>query len=275
MTEPASQVAVAAAVCDQMELEIRKLEGNEMRFVLSDVDPAFANALRRAMLREVPVMAVDEVDFVANDSIMYDEIITHRLAMIPLRTPEGYTLREECGCREGRCSKCSVSLSLKREGPATVLSGDLRSSDEEVGPVSGSIPIVKLAEGQKLEFTAIARLGFGKVHAKWQPGVVAYKYMPVFELDERACDGCGVCVERCPPGLLELEGGKAKIKELERCTMCKSCVEACLRRAIRVAGDPTKFIFTVESTGALHPERIFSEALEALEVKCKEFVKKL
>jgi len=258
-----------------MELEIRRLEGNEMGFVLSDIDPAFANSLRRAMLREVPVMAVDDVDFVVNDSIMYDEVIAHRLAMIPIRTPEGYVLREECKCREGRCSKCSVSLSIKREGPATVMSSDLKSSDEDAVPVSGSIPIVKLAEGQRLEFTAIARLGFGRVHAKWQPGVVAYKYMPVFEFDERVCDGCGACVERCPLGLLELVEEKVRLKELERCTICRSCVEACARKALRVIGDPTKFIFTVESTGALPPERIFSEALEALEAKCKEFAKKL
>ena len=258
-----------------MELEIRRLEGNEMKFILSDVDPAFANTLRRAMLREVQVMAIDEVEFVVNESIMYDEMIAHRLALIPLRTPKGYVLREECGCREGKCSKCSISFSFKGEGPATVTSGDLKSSDEDVVPVSGSIPIVKLAEDQKLEFTAVARLGFGKVHAKWQPAVVAYKYMPVFELDERTCDGCGACVERCPVGLLELVGGKVKIKELERCTLCRACVEACARKAVRVEGDPTRFIFTIESTGTLPPERIFSEALEVLKGKCKEFAKKL
>lgn len=259
-----------------MELEVRRLEDNEMEFVLSDAAPAFANALRRAMLREVPIMAVDEVDFVVNDSAMYDEILSHRLALIPLRTPpKGYVLPSECGCGEGRCPKCSVDLSLKREGPATVLSGDLKSSDENVVPVSGSVPLVKLGEGQRLEFTAIARLGLGKEHAKWQPGVVAYKYMPIFELNAEACDACGACVEQCPRNLLELAEGKVGIIEVERCTMCKACVEACPRDAIQIKHDSTKFLFRIESTGTLPPEQILLKAMEVLREKCKEFIKQV
>ena len=258
-----------------MKLEIRKLEGDEMEFVLSEADPAFANALRRAMLREVPIMAIDEVEFVANDSVMYDEILSHTLGLLPLRTPDGYLMPDECKCKEGRCSKCSVSLTLKREGPATVTSGDLRSSDKKVVPVSGSVPLVKLSEGQKLEFTAIARLGLGREHSKRQPGVIAYKYMPVFEVDLKACDGCRACIEHCPRNILELSKDKVRIIDVEKCTMCRACVEACPRDAIRVEHDDSRFIFRIESTGALPPERILLKATEALGKKCKEFVKQV
>lgn len=258
-----------------MELEVRKLTNEEMEFLLSGADPAFANALRRAMLREVPIMAIDEVEFTVNDSAMYDEVLAHRLALIPLRTPDGYSLPSECRCGEGRCPKCSVTFELKREGPAMVMSGDLKSSDEEVRPVSDSIPILKLAEGQRVELTAIARLGFGREHAKWQPGLVTYKYMPVFELDEEACDACGACIKSCPRNLLQLVEDKLKIIDIERCSMCRACAEACPKKAIRISGDPTKFIFRVESTGALSPERILLGALDALEDKCREFVKKV
>jgi DNA-directed RNA polymerase subunit D len=258
-----------------MELEVRKLTDEEMEFLLSGADPAFANALRRAMLREVPIMAIDEVEFTVNDSAVYDEVLAHRLALIPLRTPEGYSLPGECGCKEGRCPKCSVTFQLKCEGPAVVMSGDLKSSDEEVKPVRDSIPILRLAEGQHVQLTAIARLGFGREHAKWQPGLVTYKYMPVFELDEGACDGCGTCIRSCPRNLLQLVEDKPKIIDVERCSMCRACAEACPRKAIGVSGDPTRFLFRVESTGALPPERILLKALDALEDKCREFVKKV
>lgn len=259
-----------------MELEIRKLAGGEMEFVLSGADPAFANALRRAMLREVPIMAIDEVDLVVNDSAMYDEVLSHRLGLIPLKTPaEGYLLPSECGCREGRCSKCSVSLALKHEGPATVTTGDLKSSDNDVVPVSDSIPLVKLGKGQKLELTAIARLGLGKEHAKWQPGAAAYKYMPVFKLDPKACDACGACIERCPRNILELSEGKVRITDVEKCTMCRACVEACPRDAIQISYDASKFIFRIETTGGLPPEQILLKATEALGEKCKEFIKQV
>jgi DNA-directed RNA polymerase subunit D len=50
-----------------------------------------------------------------------------------------------------------------------VLSGELSSDDDYVKPVSPDIPIVVLAPGQKLKVEAYARLGTGKMHAKWQP----------------------------------------------------------------------------------------------------------
>lgn len=259
-----------------MEIEIRKLEGDEMEFILSDSNPAFVNALRRAAMREVPLMAIDEVEFVMNDSTMYDEVLAHRLCLIPLRTPlKGYVLPEECGCQDKRCERCSVSFTLKREGPAMVMSGDLKSSDEEVTPVSDSIPIVGLEKGQRLELTAIAHLGLGKNHAKWQPGVITYKYVPIFELDERVCDGCGACVKACPLTLIELIEGKPKLKDIMLCTMCKCCEEVCLPKAIKVRGDPTKFLFRIESTGSLAPEHILLKAVEVLREKFNEFLRQV
>ena len=245
-----------------------------MEFVLSGSTPAFANSLRRAMMREVPIMAIDEVEFRVNDSAMYDEILAHRLALVPLRTPsKGYVLPSECGCSEGHCPKCSVELTLKMEGPATATSGDLRSSDEEVKPVSDSIPIVRLEKGQRLDLTAIARLGLGKEHAKWQPGVIAYKYMPVLEFDPKACDACGECVKACPRHILEVAEEKVRVKDLTLCIMCKACVEACPKDAVKLRGDQTKFVFRIESSGAYPPEELLSRAMKVLEEKFEEFSK--
>jgi len=242
-----------------MEVQVLAHDGKNLKFVLSGTTPAFANAVRRAVMLEVPTMAVDEVDFIVNDSIMNDEILAHRLALIPLRTPDGYLLPEECTCEDKRCPKCSVTLTLKKRGPALIVSGDLESSDEEVVPVSDSIPIVRLGEGQRLELVAIARLGRGKDHAKWQPGVISYKYMPTIDVDERLCNACGECVEACPRGLLKLSGEHLVVEDLERCNMCKNCVEACPKGAIEVGYDPTKFIFRVESSGAMPPEKIIEK----------------
>jgi DNA-directed RNA polymerase subunit D len=257
-----------------MKLEIKKLTGEEMEFMLEDADPAFANALRRVMAYEVPIMAIDEVEFLKNDSVMYDEIITHRLSLIPLKTPaDGYYLPEKCSCSGKGCPSCMVTFKLSKTGPANVLSGDLESSDEGVVPVSREIPIVKLAEGQKLEFTAIARLGVGREHAKWQPGVVSYKYMPVIEINHKACDACEACVSACPQSILLIEDGRLKVVDVERCTLCKACEEACPKGAIKVGHDDTKFIFKVESTGCMPPEQILSKALEVMEEKFREFLK--
>ncbi|MEA1904341.1 MAG: DNA-directed RNA polymerase subunit D [Candidatus Hadarchaeota archaeon] len=258
-----------------MELRVLKRTPDEMEFVLSGTNPAFANTLRRTMLREVPTMAVDGVDFVVNDSVMYDEILAHRMGLVPLRTPTGYLLPEECDCRDNRCPKCSVSLTLKKEGPAVVRSGDFESSDERVVPASDSIPIARLGEGQRLELTAIAHLGLGKVHAKWQPGVVSYKYMPTLDLNQELCSECSARIEECPRKLLEKKEEDLTVGELQRRLGCIAGVEICPEDGNKVGHDPTKFIFRVESSGAMPPEQMVERATKVLEDKSKEFVKKL
>jgi len=247
-----------------LEVEILRRDGTKLEFILSGATPAFANSLRRAMMGEVPIMAVDEVEIVENDSALYDEIIAHRLAMVPLKTPlKGYALPQDCRCDGKGCPKCTVELSLEAEGPAVVKSGDLKSSDEEVIPVSPDVELVRLSGGQKLKLTAFARLGLGRDHAKWMPGLVFYRYFPVIKVG-RDCNGCGKCAEACPRRVLEVEGGRLAVRRPEECTLCTACVEACPREAISVEGDPTRFIFKVESTGSLPPEEIVLRALESL-----------
>ncbi|MEM2050808.1 MAG: hypothetical protein QXZ11_06785, partial [Thermoproteota archaeon] len=55
----------------------------------------------------------------------------------------------------------------------TVYSKHLVCRDEEVYPVYGNIPITRLPPGGKLRLEAVARLGRGRMHAKWQPASLA------------------------------------------------------------------------------------------------------
>lgn len=257
-----------------MEIELRESKEDTIRFVLSDVDPSFANSIRRVILQGVPVMAIDEVEIAANDSVMSDEILAHRLGQIPLATPDGYLLPSECDCREGRCANCSVTFSLDVEGPGIIRAGDLESSDPEAAPVQEGAPLVRLEENQRLSFDAIARLGFGRDHANWQSAIASYKYMPVLNIDQDARDEWAPCVEACPQDILEEENGELIVTDIEACTMCKACSEAC-PEAIEVKGDSSTFIFKVESTGSLAPEEAVVNSLEVLEDKCDEFLEKL
>jgi DNA-directed RNA polymerase subunit D len=123
-------------------------------------------------------MAIDDVVILENSSVMFDELVSHRLGLIPLKTDLGrYNLPEDCDCKNALgCSKCRVLLVLDAEATdrtRTVNSGDLISEDPESKPVSDSIPIVKLAPGQKIKLEAYARLGKGSEHAKWQPTAVS------------------------------------------------------------------------------------------------------
>ena len=155
---------------------IKILESSDSRIKVSikGVDRVYANALRRFAISEVPCMAIDDVVVQQNSSVLYDEILAHRLGLIPLSTDlKGYVLPQDCSCKTDLgCSKCRVLLVLNAiatDDVKTIYSGDLRSEDESVKPYVDNIPIVKLAPDHEIKLEAYAKLGKGRDHAKWQP----------------------------------------------------------------------------------------------------------
>lgn len=64
---------------------IVRMNEQEMEFDLIGIQPAFANAFRRLMLSEVPSMAIEKVMIKNNTSIIQDEVLAHRLGLIPLK----------------------------------------------------------------------------------------------------------------------------------------------------------------------------------------------
>jgi len=167
-----------------MEVKILEINDLSIRFILRGTPIPIANSLRRIMIAEVPTMAIEDVFMIENSSPMDDEVLAHRLGLIPLKTDlDTYVLPEDCECQsELGCSKCSVLLTLDVEASdsvQTIYSGEFKSSDPKVIPASDKIPIVKLAPGQRVQLEASARLGRGKTHAKWQPvAACVYKYLP-------------------------------------------------------------------------------------------------
>ena len=157
-----------------MNLEVLERDEKKIRVIIKGIHRSYVNAVRRFAISEVPTMAIDEVVILENSSAMYDELIAHRLGLIPLKTDlTRYVLPEECDCGSPLgCPKCRVLLVLDAgaiDKTKVVYSGDLVSEDEFVKPISNSIPIVKLAPKQAIKLEAYARLGKGKEHAKWQP----------------------------------------------------------------------------------------------------------
>jgi DNA-directed RNA polymerase subunit D len=268
-----------------MEIKIGERKDLFLRLIVEDVDTAFMNSLRRIMLAEVPSMAIDEVVVVENSSMIHDEILAHRLGLIPLKTDlDSYNLPEDCTCKsELGCNLCRASLTLDVEAGdniRTVYSNELVSENPSIVPVSDKIPIAKLAPAQKIKLEAYARLGKGEKHAKWQPvSVAAYKQFPKVKVNEKLCDTCGKCVEVCPKRVLTLSesGKKLELLNVIDCTVCKDCVNVCpvSPPALEVSWNKDVFVLDIESTGALPVERIVLEALKILDKKAGLFLEQL
>jgi DNA-directed RNA polymerase subunit D len=266
-----------------VKIEVLEKDETNLRVVVRDANVPLINALRRIALAEVPAMAIEEVVMIENSSILQDEMIAHRLGLVPLKTDlDNYNLPENCECQsEFGCSQCRVTLTLNAEsteGTRPVYSGELVSENPEIVPVSDKIPLVKLGKGQKLKLEAYARLGKGKVHAKWQPVCVcAYKYYPKIELPAEKCADCQKCVDICPKKVLAMKGEKIEIRDLLACNLCMDCVELCPKKGegIKVGWEKSDFVMNIESTGALPPERVLQEATKILDKQLSEFEEQL
>jgi DNA-directed RNA polymerase subunit D len=263
-----------------MKIDVLEMTPTKAEFVISDTNPTFANAIRRTLVSDVPKMAIDNVEFhlgpimdednKAYESIspLFDEIISHRLSLVPVPTDlENYNYRAKCSCGGEGCPSCTIMYSLNKKGPCTVYSGDLEPLGNEQFRIKDDlIPIVKLAEDQALLVYATAELGTGRNHAKWQATVGAgYRYAATVEIDDAKCDpGCS-CADICPKDVLVKDGRKLVAKHPEKCNLCNSCVEMCEVDAIKVTGDPTKLVFRFETDGSMDAKVILIKGLSILE----------
>jgi DNA-directed RNA polymerase subunit D len=280
-----------------MDIEILELEDTKARFIISDISPAVINAVRRTLVADIPKMAIDNVEFhlgpirdehgkeYESATPLFDEIIAHRLGMVPIHTElDIFVPKDECVCKGEGCPNCTIMYSLNKKGPSdedgdesvTVYADELQLVVQKIEGISERkyaekfqikerIPIVKLSKNQALLLYATAELGTGRNHAKWQVAqAVGYQYYPIVEIDYSRCDAGASCVSNCPRDVLAMNGKKVEITDLENCTLCGTCEEVCSLEAISVTGDETKFLLQFETDGSLTAKDVFLQALSIL-----------
>jgi DNA-directed RNA polymerase subunit D len=270
-----------------MDIKVLEKTDTKLVFVVENISIEMANSIRRIITSEIPVMAIDEVIVLKNDSPLYDEIISHRLSMIPLTTDlETYKLPQDCDCGGFGCALCQVSLTCEvintTNAPLEVYSGDLKSNDPKIVPVDPKIPIVKIDKNNQLIFEAYAILGKAKDHVKWQAvSNVFYRFYPEIEFDPSKCSKCpDKCVvsRMCPESLYEFSGNNAPTlleDYWKTCTLCNSCVNDCPKHTIKVASKENTYIFSIESDGVLPFNVILKKTFEIFIEKIDEFVERL
>jgi DNA-directed RNA polymerase subunit D len=268
-----------------MKLEVLENTENKLSFIIDGASIEMVNALRRIILTEVPVMAIDEVIVLKNDSPLYDEIIAHRLGLIPLKTDLSvYKLPQDCDCGGYGCPMCQVSLTCDvtntTNNPLEIYSGDLKSNDPKIIPVHPKIPIVKIDKKDKVIIEAYAILGRAKDHAKWQAvSNAAFRYLPVIEYNEKDMtnsEEIDLIIKMCPEDLYYTKNGVLKLKEdyWKTCTLCNSCAHNSDNK-IKVSYKKDAYIFTLESDGVLPFKVLIRQVFTIFNGKIDEFMTKL
>jgi len=280
-------------------IEIKDLKSESIQFLLKDCDFSLANALRRIIIAEIPTMAIDLVEIKENTSVINDDFLAHRLGLVPLTssTVDKFNYSAECECTGTRCQHCSVELKLSVKcisSAMEVTSNHLEvvgnSGDGSVRPIySGEneqqspILLAKLRQGQEIDLTAIAKKGVGKEHSKWSPScAVTYKNEPIVELRQNKLEDLSEAqkkefVSSCPSKIYRYdEMSKKVVADIEdlgvfNCTFCQECT-----RKASLMGHPEivsireredRFLFSLESNGALAPEEIVLNAIKILQQK--------
>merc|ERR1719229_1576827 len=178
-----------------------------VKFELTETAPSVANALRRVMLAEVPTMAIESVNIIENETVIFDEFLAHRMGLLPLSShfvgdipPDfgrgrGFNEYKDCNCFDG-CGYCSAEYELDVYNPEdkvlNVTHFDMTETrryqredwpdEKEVRPLplrappnvpevddrrENGILIAKLKKDQHLKMVCHARKGIPKYHAKW------------------------------------------------------------------------------------------------------------
>ncbi len=279
------------------------LRKKKIRILLSDTNAAQVNSLRRAIIADVPKMAITKVrfeqgvtqdengDYIESVNVLSDEVLSHRLAMIPVPTfldefcfPEDDPNNENLPEDQWGSPLSQIIYHLSKKGPSgkgdeliTVYAEDLNVLGEtklQIKDEHKKIPITVLSNGQYLELYAYATLGRGRDHAKWSPAAAvtfqprqkavlknATKAKVLFDLNLTSKSG------------RKIESGMFKNKE---CTDVDAVLD--LEKALHQVGYgtgreedfadaivmediPNEYVFSFESDGSLSPEEIFNKSM--------------
>lgn len=219
---------------------------------VSDMNVSLANAIRRSV-DEIPILAIDEADIYKNDSVLYDEIIAHRLGLVPLKNQK---LKAD--------QNVEMKLSVKgTEEGKEIFAGEL--GDLVVHP---EMPLVLVGTNQEVELVARAKVGKGINHAKFSPGIIFYKHLAKIKIvgeGEKQSE-----LAEIYPEVFEMFGEKLKVKDASACDLDQEDMESYPGVTI---GFDDNIVFTIESWGQLDAKDMFTDACKALKGNLSEVSK--
>ncbi|WLF76892.1 DNA-directed RNA polymerase core subunit rpc40 [Lodderomyces elongisporus] len=288
---------------DSFEIKITNIAERSATFDLIHVDTSIANAFRRIMIAEVPSVAAETVYSYMNTSVIQDEVLAHRIGLIPLKVdPDSLTWVDKKLDESERYTEdntivltldvaCSKNLQAPKNSTdpkemyknSHVYARDLKFEpqgsqlekykDSPVVPCDPDILLAKLRPGQEISMRVHCILGLGCDHAKFSPVATAsYRLLPVIDIKEPITGDLARKFQKCfPPGVIGIkDDGEAYVEDARKDTVSREVLRHPeFEGKVKLGRQRDYFIFNVESTGAMPPCEIFLKSIRVLKSKAE------
>lgn len=291
----------------QRNLEVKVLEKNPLDATIriKGIEAPMANALRRIIMSEIQTMAIDKVVMYQNTSVMQDEILVHRLGLVPIKiNPDFFQNKKKNeNFSQENCLKFYLNVKCTRkpefknksEEELKLLkrrdyldNTDVFASAMKWEPIGNQqqtlqerpkvlyeeILLVQLEENQEVEFEVYLTKNNGETHTKWSPvSTVYYKLQNHIKIEKEIT---GEEAQRmktlCPMNVFEVKSNSLRVKNVDDCTFCRECIgDEKQGENIVLAKEQENYIFTIESVGCLEPVDLMKRALKQLIQKSRYY----
>jgi DNA-directed RNA polymerase alpha subunit len=220
---------------------------DHLEFELDNVAISMANAIRRVALSEIETYAIDEanIKLTENTTPLHNEYVSHRISLLPINQAIGGL--ENLKFYISKKHTKDVPIDNDQNGIMEITTDNVQvydtTNDSWINPkdiFTDTFLITKLNVKQKIlgEFTVSK--GIAKTHARWQAvSTICYRYKVQKDLENVEYDK------------ISLEEERDWVKKQN--------------------GDPSGFIFYVESAGVMEPRMVIRKSLEIIKNKLVKF----
>lgn len=265
------------------ELDIKVVEENNssMEFDLIGVDSSLANSFRRTILSDLPTMAIENVFIKKNSSVIPDEILAHRLGLVPIKADP------RLFCFKTKESKQSEQNTIVFKLKAHCLSEELSVYSKEivwvqpkertdlpadsVSVLYSDVLLLKLAKNQEVELEMHCVKGTGREHIKWSPvGTVFYRFHPKIVILQKVSGKDAYRLQKCfSPGVIDVVNDVAVVSNERVDSLGRELFKhKDLSDKVSFSLLESHIIFKIESTSFYTPRQTFEEALKLFLEKC-------
>jgi DNA-directed RNA polymerase I and III subunit RPAC1 len=194
-------------------------------------------------------MAIEIVNMYQNTSIIPDEVLSHRLGLIPIfaEANEFQYKKENEEFTEFNSINFKFHVKCEKKPNGEIVNSEVYSSSiiwapkgqqekrfvgaETIRVVYDDILVTKLRPGQEIEAELICVKGIGKTHAKWSPVSTAYyRLLPSIDFKRDILNEEAVNLKKiCPMNVYDVEDygddKRAYVKNPRNCTTCRECIK--------------------------------------------------